>query len=50
MFKKYRPITPGTRQLVLPTHGSLTRVEGKRATVEPTKSLHAAEKTNEWAQ
>ncbi len=40
MFRKYRPITPGTRQLVLPTHETLTRVgEDKRATVKPTKSL-----------
>src|SRR5688572_5712069 len=40
MFKKYRPITPGTRQLVLLTHERLTRVgEKARATVEPTKSL-----------
>src|ERR1700730_481938 len=40
MFKKYRPITPGTRQLVLLTHEQLTRI-GKRlkATVKPTKSL-----------
>ena len=39
MLKKYRPITPGTRQLVLQTHEDLTRVEGKRATVKPTKAL-----------
>lgn len=40
MLKKYRPITPGTRQLVLPTHDQLTRVGvNKRATVKPTKSL-----------
>src|SRR5262245_40578173 len=39
MLKKYRPMTPGTRQLVLPKHEELTREEGKRATVKPTKSL-----------
>lgn len=40
MFKKYRPITPGTRQLVLPTNEQLTRIgTNNRATVEPTKSL-----------
>ena len=39
MLKKYRPITPGTRQLVLPKHDELTREEGKRATVKPNKAL-----------
>jgi large subunit ribosomal protein L2 len=39
MLKKYRPITPGTRQLVLPMNEALTRIEGSRATVKPTKSL-----------
>jgi len=39
MLKKYRPVTPGTRQLVLPAHELLTRVEGGRATVKPEKSL-----------
>ena len=40
MLKKYRPITPGTRQLVLPMNETLTRVgDGTRATVKPTKSL-----------
>ncbi len=40
MLKKYRPITPGTRQLVLPANLELTRaVEGKKAVVKPTKSL-----------
>lgn len=39
MLRKYRPITPGQRQLVLPTHEDLTREEGKRATVKPTRSL-----------
>ena len=28
MLKKFRPITPGTRQLVLPMHEELTRKEG----------------------
>ncbi len=40
MLKKFRPITPGTRQLVLPANMQLTRVgESERATVAPTKSL-----------
>lgn len=40
MLKKYRPITPGTRQLVLTTHDELTRVApGARATVKPHKPL-----------
>src|ERR1700691_797174 len=40
MLKKFRPITPGTRQLVLPMNETLTRrEEGLRATVRPTKSL-----------
>ncbi len=39
MLKKYRPITPGTRQLVLSMNEQLTRQEGIRATVKPTKSL-----------
>jgi len=40
MLKKYRPITPGTRQLVLPANNELTRaVEGKKAVVKPLKSL-----------
>lgn len=39
MLKKYRPITPGTRQLLLPMHEELSRVEGKRKKVKPTKSL-----------
>lgn len=42
MLRKYRPITPGTRQLVLPTNELLTRAKpGSRATVKPTKSLLA---------
>jgi large subunit ribosomal protein L2 len=39
MLKHFRPITPGTRRLVLSTNEQLTRVEGKRATVKPTKKL-----------
>jgi large subunit ribosomal protein L2 len=40
MLKKFRPITPGTRQLVLPMNETLTRVSpGARATVRPEKSL-----------
>jgi len=40
MLKKFRPITPSTRQLVLPTHELLTRAkEGLKAKVKPTKSL-----------
>lgn len=40
MFKKFRPVTPGTRQLVLLTNAQLTRVGvNMRATVAPTKSL-----------
>jgi large subunit ribosomal protein L2 len=40
MLKKYRPITPGTRQLILPANEKLTRANDKtRAVVEPTKSL-----------
>lgn len=37
MTKKFRPVTPGTRQLVLPSNHELTR-EGRK-TVAPTKSL-----------
>lgn len=40
MLKKFRPITPGTRRLVLPANEKLTRKKsGSRATVDPTKSL-----------
>jgi large subunit ribosomal protein L2 len=40
MLKKFRPVTPGTRQLILPMNETLTRArEGLRATVKPTKSL-----------
>jgi large subunit ribosomal protein L2 len=40
MLKKYRPNTPGTRQLILPMNETLTRAsDNSRATVKPTKSL-----------
>lgn len=40
MLKKFRPITPATRQLILPLNETLTRAnEGSRAKVKPTKSL-----------
>jgi len=40
MLRKYRPKTPGTRQLVLPIHEKLTcRKEGSKARVKPTKAL-----------
>lgn len=40
MLRKYRPITPGTRQLILPINETLTRAkEGSRQTVRPTKTL-----------
>jgi len=40
MTKKFRPVTPSQRELVLPSHHELTRVgAGKRAVVPPQKSL-----------
>jgi large subunit ribosomal protein L2 len=44
MPKKFRPVTPGTRQLVLPSNHELTRLgeirgDKSRATVEPCRSL-----------
>jgi len=39
MLKKFRPITPGTRTLVLSMNEQLTRETGKRATVKPAKAL-----------
>lgn len=40
MLKKFRPITPATRKLVLPMNEQLTRPnKHNRATVKPTKSL-----------
>ena len=44
MVKKFKPQTPGTRKLILPSNKQLTRVEGGRATVKPTKSLLASKK------
>lgn len=44
MMKKFRPITPGTRRLLLPTNDQLTRVEGTRKTVRPTKALLSPKK------
>ncbi|MDB6080956.1 MAG: ribosomal protein [Chlamydiia bacterium] len=44
MLKKFRPMTPGTRKLVLSMNEQLTRVEGRRATIKPTKSLLAVKK------
>src|ERR1700733_4051002 len=40
MLKKFRPITPGTRKLVLPMNEQLTRPnKHNRAVTKPTKSL-----------
>lgn len=39
MTKKFRPITPSQRELVLTSNDELTRVGGTRATVDPEKSL-----------
>jgi large subunit ribosomal protein L2 len=40
MLRKYRPITPGSRQLILPINEELTRAnEQTRAVVKPTKAL-----------
>ena len=44
MMKKFRPITPGTRRLLLPTNDQLTRVGSTRATIRPTKSLLVTKK------
>lgn len=45
-MKKYRPVTPGTRQLVLPTYEELTRRDDTtRARVSPTKSLLRSKKS-----
>lgn len=45
MLKKFRPITPGTRQLVLPMNELLTRKnENTSQTVEPLKALLAPKK------
>jgi large subunit ribosomal protein L2 len=40
MLKKFRPVTPGQRELILTTNSELTRIgEARRATVAPLKSL-----------
>lgn len=44
MMKKFRPVTPGTRRLLLPTNDQLTRIGKTRATVRPTKSLLSTKK------
>ncbi len=44
MLKKFRPVTPSTRRLVLSMNDQLTRKEGLRATVRPTKSLLVTKK------
>ena len=45
MLKKFRPITPGLRQLVLPTLDQLTRASEKsKATVKPHKALLTTKK------
>jgi large subunit ribosomal protein L2 len=38
-MKKFRPVTPGQRMLVLTSCEDLTRIEGKRYTVKPQKKL-----------
>ncbi len=45
MVKNYRPVTPGQRQLVLPSNDELTRAKkGKKALIRPNKSLLIAKK------
>jgi large subunit ribosomal protein L2 len=39
MLKTFRPKTPGTRRLVLVDHQQLSRIEGRKEQVKPTKSL-----------
>lgn len=40
MAKKFRPTTPGVRQLILESHNELTRpIKGRRKTVKPCKPL-----------
>lgn len=39
MTKKFRPVTPSQRELILTSNDELTRIEGSRATVEPEKAL-----------
>ena len=44
MMKKFCPVTPGLRRLLLPTNDQLTRVGKNRASVRPTKSLLSPKK------
>lgn len=45
MLRKYRPVSPGLRQLALPINETLTRAkEGSRATVKPCKALLRSKK------
>ncbi len=47
MLKKFRPITPGTRQLVLQKHELLTKKdESSKAKVKPHKALLVTKKRN----
>src|SRR5579872_3328477 len=39
MTRKFRPVTPSQRELVLTSNEDLTRVAKSRATVKPEKSL-----------
>ncbi len=39
MVKKFRPVTPSLRKLVLPSHKQLTTLENKREKVKPAKAL-----------
>jgi len=39
MLKSFRPITPGTRRLVVSTNEQLTRIGSTRTTIKPEKSL-----------
>ncbi|MDN3504761.1 MAG: 50S ribosomal protein L2 [Rhabdochlamydiaceae bacterium] len=39
MVRKFKPVTPSLRKLVLPENNQLTRKEGSRATIKPLKSL-----------
>ncbi|MFA6914853.1 MAG: 50S ribosomal protein L2 [Parachlamydiales bacterium] len=46
MLRKYRPITPGQRQLILPVHETLTRANAEtNAVVKPHKPLLRSKKS-----
>jgi large subunit ribosomal protein L2 len=45
MLKTFRPVTPGTRRLVLSDNAQLTRIPGTRQTVKPTKKLLVVKKS-----